>query len=199
MPRSIRGLSLHAARKIAPTGRSSGRRRKDAQMDQVKPQVDPWHPTTRTLDLSSQTPSGGGQRADPGQKHGPRQTDVSRVKRVDKPLSVTEAQLHSLGQIPPDLRLAVAVNSFIMVSDPVGGWVQCRLLTRELTAMPVAYELWLVLLSSSDAVRASATPFPSVRPLDHWCNQPRCHVAQAAIFGLAKLPTGIGRKSGGAR
>jgi hypothetical protein len=38
--------------------------------------------------------------------------------------------------------------------------------------------------------------FPSLWLLDHWCNKPCCRAAQAAIFDLANLRTGIGRKIG---
>jgi hypothetical protein len=64
-------------------------------MDQVEPQVGSWHPTTRTLAWPTypQTPSGGGQRADPGQKHEPGGTDDSRGEGIDNPPLVTEAQL----------------------------------------------------------------------------------------------------------
>jgi hypothetical protein len=53
-------------------------------IDQVSPQHGPLAPDyahPRLLDLSSPTPSGGGQRADPGQKHKPGGTDDSRVER----------------------------------------------------------------------------------------------------------------------
>jgi hypothetical protein len=51
--------------------------------DQVRPRSTLWHQprTCRLADLSSQTPSGGGQRADPVQKHDPGGTDDSQVER----------------------------------------------------------------------------------------------------------------------
>src|SRR5262249_46249017 len=55
------------------------------------------HAHLRLVDLSSQTPSGGGQRADPGQKHEPGGTAVSRVERdLTTPRPVTEKRLMPL-------------------------------------------------------------------------------------------------------
>src|SRR5215831_3153169 len=52
----------------------------------------------RLVDLSSQTPSGGGQRADPVQKHDPGERMSSQVKKgIDKPRPVTEADVSSKG------------------------------------------------------------------------------------------------------
>jgi hypothetical protein len=53
------------------------------------------HAHVRLVDLSSQTPSGGGQRADPVQKHDPgERISRKKVKKgIDKSRPVTEAQL----------------------------------------------------------------------------------------------------------
>jgi hypothetical protein len=50
--------------------------------------------------IPGKPPSGGGQRADPVQKHDPGERDVSRVKKgIDKPRPVTEADVSSNGLI----------------------------------------------------------------------------------------------------
>jgi hypothetical protein len=65
-------------------------------MDQVRPQSGSWQQTTLTLDWPTcpfRTPSGGGRRADPGQKQAPGER-MSQVERgIDKQRPVTEALL----------------------------------------------------------------------------------------------------------
>ena len=53
-------------------------------MDQVKPQLGPWHPTTRTLDWSTyplKPHQVAAPRADPVQKHDPGETDPRKWKK----------------------------------------------------------------------------------------------------------------------
>src|SRR5215470_1852499 len=81
MPRYAPAPSSPAQVRAAGRLRGSDSATRPSQEGRASWVVAPDHAHPRLVDLSSQTPSGGGQRADPGQKHEPGGTDDSQVER----------------------------------------------------------------------------------------------------------------------